>query len=85
MCVTDLDVSIVAGEPNVREEVVLVFRDHDDTAKAVPLSEFLTQHQLNDLHEPTPLDCLALKERLAIADDHWKYVVSVFDLCMCMS
>ena len=50
------------GEPGVRESAVLVLHDYDGTAKAVPLDEFLKQYNLGDLSNPTPLECLALKE-----------------------
>ena len=49
-----------------------MFRDGDGTAKAAPLVNFLEKHHLENLHPPTPLDCLALKERLGIANDRWK-------------
>ena len=62
-----------------------MFRDCDDMAKAVPLNDFLKQHHLDDLREPTPLACLALKERLAIPDHQWSYVVKTFDLRTCDS
>ena len=74
--------SLIMGEPGTRENATLVFRDHDGIAKAIPFSTFLDYYQLEDFHGPTPLECLALKERLMIADDHWKYVTSVFRLCM---